>query len=106
MLGETGMIPVANLMTIALMALATYFTRIGGYLLLRDRTLSPRAQVMMESAPGCVLISVIAPHFVSHRPADLIALAIMLVAAAIRWPMLPVMALGVASAWLLRLALG
>ena len=100
------MIPVANLLTIALMALATYFTRIGGYLLFRNRALSPRATVMMESAPGCVLISVIAPNFVSHRPADLIALAIMVAAAAMRWPMLPVIALGVASAWLLRQAIG
>ena len=100
------MIPIANLMTIALMALATYFTRIAGYVLLRNRELSPRARVMMESAPGCVLISVIAPHFVSHRPADLVALAIMVVAAAMRWPMLPVMALGVASTWFLRQALG
>jgi uncharacterized membrane protein len=100
------MIPVANLLTIALMALATYVTRIGGYVLFRNRELSPRTRVMMESAPGCVLISVIAPHFVSHRPSDLIALAIMVMAAALRWPMLPVMALGVASAWFLRQALG
>jgi uncharacterized membrane protein len=49
---------------------------------------------------------VIAPHFVSHRPSDLIALAIMVVAAALRWPMLPVMTLGVASAGVLRMTIG
>ena len=100
------MIPAADLLTIALMALTTYATRIGGYLLLRNRTLSPRAQVMMESAPGCVLISVIAPMFVSRNPANLVALTLMIGAATLRWPMLAVMALGVASAWFLRLALG
>lgn len=100
------MIPAADLLTIALMALATYATRIGGYLLLRNRTLSPRAQVMMESAPGCVLISVIAPSFVSRNPADLAALALMIGAAALRWPMLAVITLGVGSAWLLGMAMG
>ena len=100
------MIPAADLLTIALMALATYTTRIGGYLLLRNRTLSPRAQAMMESAPGCVLIAVIAPHFVSGNPADLISLALMIGVAALRWPMLAVIALGVGSAWLLRMGIG
>jgi branched chain amino acid efflux pump len=100
------MIPAADLLTIALMALTTYATRIGGYLLLRNRTLSPRAQVMMESAPGCVLISVIAPVFVSRNPADLVALTLMIGAAALRWPMLAVMALGVCSSWLLGTTIG
>ena len=56
----------------------TYLTRLAGYIALRNRTLSPRIVEVMEAAPGCVLISVIAPHFVSDRPADLAALAITL----------------------------
>ena len=100
------MIPAADLVTIALMATATYFTRIGGYLLLRNWTLSPRAKAMMKSAPGCVLIAEIAPHFVTGSPADLIALSIMIGAAAMRWPMLAVIALGVVSAGFLRMTVG
>ncbi|MGH7018917.1 MAG: AzlD family protein [Brevundimonas sp.] len=86
---------------ILLMALATYLTRIGGYLLLGDRTLSPRLKAVMETAPGCVLIAVIAPHFGTGRPADLIALGLTLLAAT-RLSLLPTVVVGVVSAGLLR----
>ena len=99
------MIPAIDLATILLMALATYGTRAGGYLLLRNRTLGLRARAVMAAAPGCVLIAVIAPHFVSPRPADLIALAVT-VAAAARLPMLATVAIAVVSAGLLRHVLG
>lgn len=96
---------VSTLLTLVLMASSTYFTRVIGYLLLRGRTLSPRMQYMMESLPGCVLISVIAPAFVSERPADLLALVVTLVAAS-RLSLLPTVVIGVASAGLLRHLLG
>ena len=99
------MIPAIDLATILLMALATYGTRAGGYLLLRNRTLGLRARAVMAAAPGCVLIAVIAPHFVSPRPADLIALAVT-VAAAARLPMLATVAIAVVSAGLSRHVLG
>ncbi|QKD02441.1 AzlD family protein [Mesorhizobium loti] len=95
------MIGAATLLTIVLMAGVTYLTRIGGYVVLRNRTLSARATAVMEAAPGCVLISVIAPAFVSRNPADLLALAITFVAAT-RLSMLPTVLIGVASAGLLR----
>ncbi len=95
------MIPAANLATIGSMALATYGTRLAGYLLLRNRALGPRATAVLEAAPGCVLIAVIAPSFVSAHPADLIALAVTLVAAT-RLPMLATVLIAVASAALLR----
>ncbi|MBZ9848893.1 AzlD family protein [Mesorhizobium sp. CA14] len=79
----------------------TYLTRIGGYVVLRNRTLGPRATAVMEAAPGCVLISVIAPDFVSKNPADLTALAITVLAAS-RLSMLPTVVIGVASAGVLR----
>jgi uncharacterized membrane protein len=90
-----------TLLAIVLMAFVTYLTRVGGYALLRNRTLSPRALAVMEAVPGCVLISVIAPSFVSNQSADLIALAITL-AAATRLPLLPTVIIGVACAALLR----
>jgi uncharacterized membrane protein len=99
------MIHATTALTIVLMAAVTYLTRVIGYAGLRNRVLSPRAQAVMEAAPGCVLIAVIAPSFVSDRPADLIALAITVVAA-IRFSMLPTVLIGVAAAGLLRQFLG
>ena len=90
-----------TLLTIVLMASATYLTRVLGYVVLRNRTLGPRATVAMEAAPGCVLVAVISPHFVSGNPAELRAL-VATGAAAARLPMLPTVAIGVGAAFLLR----
>ena len=92
-------------LTIIAMASVTYLTRIGGYVLLRNRTLSKRAMAVMEAAPGCVLISVIAPDFVSDRPADLLALAITVLAAT-RFSMLPTVMIGIGAAGLCRYIIG
>lgn len=94
-----------TLATIILMAAATYLTRIGGYLVLGGRELSPRTMIVLDAAPGCVLIAVIAPAFVSGRAADLIALALT-GAAASRMPLLPTVLIGIVSAGLLRSVLG
>ncbi len=93
------------LMTIVLMAAVTYLTRILGYLALRNRKLSPRMVTVLEAAPGCVLISVIAPHFVSRNPADLIALGVTLLAAT-RYSMLPTVLISVTVAGILRQIFG
>ena len=90
-----------TLAAILLMALATYATRIGGYLLLGDRALSPRVRTVMDAAPGCVLISVIAPHFATGHPADLISLGLTALAAT-RMSLLPTVLIGIVSAGLLR----
>ncbi|WEX73958.1 AzlD family protein [Sinorhizobium numidicum] len=89
------------ILAIVLMASVTYMTRICGYLFLRNRALSPRLSTVMESAPGCVLITVIAPDFVTGRPADLLALAITLLAAT-RLSVLPTVVVAITSAGLLR----
>ncbi|WP_027169748.1 AzlD family protein [Mesorhizobium sp. WSM3224] len=99
------MIDPMTVLAILAMAGVTYLTRIGGYVVLRNRTLGPRATAVMEAAPGCVLISVIAPDFVSKNPADLAALAITVLAAT-RLPMLPTVVIGVASAGTLRWLMG
>lgn len=95
------MIPLSTFLTILAMLAVTYTTRIAGYLFLRDRVISPRLQLVMEAAPGCILISVIAPHFVTGHPADLAALAITIFAAA-RLPMLPTVIIAILAAGLLR----
>ncbi|RWH68097.1 AzlD family protein [Mesorhizobium sp.] len=99
------MIDPMTFLAILAMAGVTYLTRIGGYVMLKNRALSRRATAVMEAAPGCVLISVIAPDFVSRNPADLAALAITLLAAT-RLSMLPTVVIGVASAGLSRWLIG
>jgi uncharacterized membrane protein len=94
-----------TLATIVLMALATYLTRITGYLVLGGRELTQRTMTVLDTAPGCVLIAVIAPVFVSERVADLLALALTM-AAATRLPLLPTVLIGVGSAGLARFVLG
>lgn len=95
------MITATTLLTIVLMASVTYLTRIAGYALLQNRDLSPRALAVLDTAPGCVLIAVIAPRFVSDQPADLLGLAITLVAAT-RLSLLPTVLIGVAATGVLR----
>ena len=95
------MISLEFLLTLLGMTLMTYLCRIGGFLLLRQRPLSPRVQHLMNTAPGCVLLAVLAPHFGSDRPAELLALALT-VYAATRWNMLTTVTLAVASAVLLQ----
>ncbi|QRM55270.1 hypothetical protein F3Y30_12530 [Sinorhizobium sp. BG8] len=56
---------------------------------------------VMECAPGCVLITVIAPDFVTGQPADLIALGLTTLAAT-RMPLLPTVIISIVSAALLR----
>jgi uncharacterized membrane protein len=90
-----------TVLTIAAMGAVTYGTRVGGFLLLRNRHLSPRTLAVLEAVPGCVLISVIAPRFVADKPAELLALAITLLAAW-RLPLLPTVIVSIVATGLLR----
>lgn len=82
------------------MLTVTYATRLAGFFALRNRTLGRRAAKVMDAAPGCVLVAVIAPYFVSDKPHELIA-AVVAVPAASRLPMLPTVLLAVGTAGLL-----
>lgn len=90
-----------TILTIVLMGITTWLTRITGYLVLRDKVLSPRLRAVMEIAPGCVLITVIAPHFVTTEPADMLALLISLLAA-MRFSLLSVVLISVIVTAILR----
>lgn len=90
---------------VLLIASVTYLTRVSGYLFLRGRTLSPRLTTVLETAPGCVLITVISPDFVSSNPADLAALAITIVAAS-KLSILATVIIAIGSAAGLRYLLG
>ena len=98
------MIHLPTLLAILCVAFTTYLTRILGYVLLKNKTLTNRQRKILEVIPGCVLISVIAPYFVRNNPADLIAIAITLFAAS-RFSLLPTVVISMFSAATLRLIL-
>ena len=98
------MIHSATLTAILFIAATTYLTRILGYVLLKNKTLSAKQRQILEVVPGCVLISVIAPYFVKDNPADLLAMAITLLAAS-RFSLLPTVLISMVSAAVLRFML-
>lgn len=95
------MIHASTLIAILFIALTTYLTRLLGYVLLKNKTLSAKRKRILEVVPGCVLISVIAPYFVKDNPADLITIVITLLAAS-RLPLLSTVVISMLSAALLR----
>jgi len=98
------MIHMSTLIAILFVALTTYLTRILGYLLLKNKTLSTRQRKILEVVPGCVLISVIAPYFIQDNLIDLIAITITLFAAS-RFSLLPTVVISMFSAAFLRMGL-
>ncbi|MFP8816533.1 AzlD family protein [Acinetobacter johnsonii] len=98
------MIHSTTLVAILLVAATTYLTRILGYVLLKNKNLSNKQRKILEVVPGCVLISVIAPYFVKDNVADLLAIAITLLAAS-RFSLLPTVVISMLSAALLRTVL-
>ena len=98
------MIHSTTLYEILSVSATTYLTRILGYVLLKNKTLSNKQRKILEVVPGCVLISVIAPYFVKDNVADLLAIAITLLAAS-RFSLLPTVVISMLSAALLRTVL-
>ena len=98
------MIHGTTLVAILLVAATTYLTRILGYVLLKNKTLTNKQRKILEVVPGCVLISVIVPYFVKDNVADLLAIAITLLAAS-RFSLLPTVVISMLSAALLRTVL-
>lgn len=92
-------------LTFVLMAAGTYLTRISGYLVLSRMKLTARAERVLQAVPGCVLISVLTPHFFSGSLADTAAMLITVIAAW-RLPMLPAVLIAIAAAGILRAVSG
>ncbi len=90
-----------NLAAILGMAVATYATRIAGLWLMRVIRPGPILTSALDAMPVAVLTAVIAPSLAKGGAPDLIAGAIT-VAAAMRLPLLATVAIGVASAVVLR----
>lgn len=99
------MITWVSFWTIFGMMCVTYSTRLLGFFLLKNKKLSPKMANVMEAAPACVLLSVIAPHFVSDKPHEWIALALTILAAW-RLSMLPTVLIAVGSAGILGYFIG
>lgn len=61
-------------------AVATFATRIGGYLLIaRMKTIPPRLDAALNAVPAAVLTTLVAPNFYAGGPELKIAMAIALV---------------------------
>lgn len=78
----------AALAAIVATGIATYFTRIAGYWLVRRFALRGRVQAGLEAVPGAILIALIAPAAFATGIAESAAAAIALMVAMLRWPML------------------
>ena len=83
-------------------AVATYLTRIGGYLLIkRFKTIPPRVEAGLNAVPAAVLTTLVAPAALTGGPETAIALAVSLVAG-LRVSGLMLIAIGWAVAMAIR----
>ena len=95
----------ATVLTIVLMALVTYLTRIAGLLLADRLVLSGRVRAAFEAIPAAVLTAVIAPTLLTTGIAESVA-GVITILVAFRLPVLGTVFVGVASVVLLRSLLG
>ena len=79
----------SELMVIAAMVIATYSTRVIGWLLLRDREVSPRLARVLDAAPACVMMAIVAPSFMTTDIPDLATL-LLTVAVALKTKSMPI----------------
>jgi len=96
----------STLWLILVAALATYATRVGGYVLItRMRTLPPRLEQALNAVPAAVLTTLWAPAFFTNAWDVRLAL-ITAALVSLRYPGLIMLAAGWAAAMLARHALG
>ncbi|MBK8768948.1 MAG: AzlD domain-containing protein [Rhizobiales bacterium] len=89
-------------LAIVLMGLATYGTRLSGYLLLRGLKIEGRVKAAIDAVPPAILTAVIAPAVFLQGWAEMIAGAVTLGVALLRAPLLVTIGAGVASVVALR----
>ncbi|MDP2804188.1 MAG: AzlD domain-containing protein [Phreatobacter sp.] len=94
-----------TLLAILGMALATYGCRLTGLLLGGRLALSGRSKAALDAIPPAVLTAVIAPTLLATGWPETLAGAITILAA-LRLPLIAVIAIGVASVVVLRLLAG
>jgi uncharacterized membrane protein len=92
-------------LSIVLMALVTYGTRVGGYWIMGRVTLSPQVAAVLVYLPGAVLTSLIVPAVLKKGVEGVVALGVTALAMC-RWGNLfIVMLAGVGTIRVLRLVL-
>jgi len=94
-----------TVLTIVLMGLVTYLTRIAGLFIAGRLSLEGRAKAAFDAIPVSVLTAVIAPTLLTSSVPETLA-GVVTILAAFRLPLLGTVAIGVASVILLRLGLG
>ena len=90
------------LLAIALMAIVTYATRIGGYWIMGRVTLSPRVAATLTHLPGAVLASLVVPAVLEEGIAGAVALAATAIAMWWRGNLLLAMAAGIVTMQVMR----
>ena len=94
----------ATELTIAGMAIATYLTRVSGLYLVRFFNVQGRTKAALDAMPPAILMAVIAPVAFATGLAETAATAITV--AALRFPLIVAVAIGVASVVALRQLMG
>jgi uncharacterized membrane protein len=90
-----------TLAAIVVMAVATYFTRVAGFLVAGRLRLEGRAKAAFDAIPPAVLVAVIAPTALATGWPETVAAGVAAVAAT-RLPILATIALGVVAVVILR----
>jgi uncharacterized membrane protein len=88
-------------LTIVLMGVATYLTRIAGIFLAGRLALTGRAKAAFDAIPPAILMAVIAPTVLATGPAETLA-ALVTAVAATRLPLLATIVVGVVAVVALR----
>lgn len=87
-------------------AVATFCTRIGGYLLMMQmKTIPPRLEAALNAVPAAVLTTLVAPAFFTGGPDVQVAMAAALIAS-LRLSVLPMLVVGWCAVMLMRYVLG
>lgn len=92
----------AFLIAVLAMGLATYATRVSGYLFLRGREVKGRTKAAMDAVPPAILMAVIAPSVFLGTWIEWAGAAVAFASAMLRLPLLVTIAAGVATVALLR----
>lgn len=104
----SGMLSVDNqtLILLIMAALATYATRIGGYILMSSmKRIPPRVESALNAVPAAVLTTLVAPPFVNGGWDVRIAMVVAFVVC-LRFPGLTILAAGWAAVMILRHGVG
>ncbi|SOC40276.1 uncharacterized membrane protein [Rhizobium subbaraonis] len=86
-------------------AVATFLTRIGGYILvMRMKSIPPRLEAALNAVPAAVLTTLVAPAFFTGGPDVQVAMAAALIAS-LRLSSLPMLAVGWCAVMVMRYVL-